>query len=159
MRTGTSRTCLRRAFAAAFLAIGIAGPTSTLACDQAIGEWVWFVVGTGVGGMTSLDAGGTGSFRPSPVEDVMLTAEWACDDSQQQVTVNWSHGFTDSVKILDGGWLMDGKSSVGTRIFAVRIGGTPGGSSGDDATGDGASGDDASKDQTSDTEKPSLVTE
>lgn len=83
-----------------------AADTPVPACSRVPGMWLWF---TGFDVRFKED-GSASSAR--------FNATWTCRD--QNVVVQWSHGFTDRLTISPDGTRMSGRNQIGTTVSASR---------------------------------------
>jgi hypothetical protein len=77
-------------------------------CERIAGVWAWFVNGD----VTFRDDG--------TLVQGSLTGRWTCADSDGEVTIEWSHGYTDRVKLSDDGKRLTGTNNQGATISGVR---------------------------------------
>lgn len=105
--------------AVAFLpaAISVAQPVKPQGCENAIGNWSWFI-----GGVVTVEKDGHLTWRKNP-QDLFPSANgvWSCiDPKEQELTMTWQQtGMTDTLKISS-----DGRSISGTNYTGVRVTGT-----------------------------------
>jgi uncharacterized caspase-like protein len=75
-------------------------------CRKVAGVWSWFI-----GGDAIFKEGGT-------VSNSFVTGTWTCRD--QNVVIEWSHGFTDRLIISADGTRMNGRNQVGSAVSGTR---------------------------------------
>ena len=75
-------------------------------CRKVAGVWSWFV-----GGDAIFKEGGT-------VSNSFVTGTWTCRD--QNIVIEWSHGFTDRLIISADGTRMNGRNQIGSAVSGSR---------------------------------------
>lgn len=101
---------------AAGLMLGTMGPDPARAagsCSVVPGLWAWF-------------ANGDVTFRSNgSLVQGQLTGTWRCANGR--VTIDWSHGYRDTLTIAQDGRSMSGVNQQGNQVWGSRRGGGGGG--------------------------------
>lgn len=101
------------ATSASFVLIG-ANVANAGACDNAIGDWSWFI-----GGKVAFLSGGAVRWTPPVTSIPPASGTWTCSpDGTLKVT--WQNGFIDTLKASSDGNRLEGVSSTGATVSGVR---------------------------------------
>jgi hypothetical protein len=85
-----------------------AGSNAGGTCDSIPGLWSWFVNGD-----VTFAAGGTLVQGPR-------TGRWTCDSASRQVTIVWSHGYTDQLLLSPDGARLTGRNNQQSSVAGQR---------------------------------------
>jgi len=91
----------------------IYAPKAAGACDSIPGLWSWFVNGD-----VTFAAGGTLVQGPR-------TGRWTCNSATRQVTIVWSHGYTDELLLSPDGSRLTGRNNQQSSVAGQRKAGAP----------------------------------
>ncbi|MEM6580552.1 MAG: hypothetical protein AAF699_04730 [Pseudomonadota bacterium] len=84
-------------------------------CEQALGQWRWYT-----GGYVTLMADKTANFRPNPQTAATVYGRWSCDPGTGTYVITWRHGYTDTMKVYQGGQSFRGSNQVGAEVSGTR---------------------------------------
>jgi len=86
----------------------IYAPNAARSCESIPGLWSWFVNGD-----VTFSAGGTLVQGPR-------TGRWTCNSANRQVTIVWSHGYTDDLVLSPDGMRLTGRNNQQGSVAGQR---------------------------------------
>lgn len=85
-------------------------------CAGIIGKWHWFD-----NGLVEFTESNEAQWYEPMTSRKGHHAKWRCDSKNGTVTIPWTNGFTDTMKVIASGTSLQGKNNRGMTIWAQRV--------------------------------------